>query len=391
MCKRYWLIVVGIIFSLLLNPLPALADKDGPEDEHDSKQILVKFKAGVDETEKEKVHGKHGGKVSGVIPGIDVQIIEVGEGRSKEKKDGYRKEANIEFAELDYVAYAIATPNDPSFGNQWGMTKIQAPDAWDLTTSSSSVKIAILDTGIDQNHEDLSTKIVDNRNFTKSRTVDDIYGHGTHVAGIAAASTNNSKGVAGAGYNSSLMNVKVLSDNGSGNYSWIAKGIIWAADKGAKVINMSLGGGSTSSTLENAVNYAWSKGVVIVAAAGNSNTSSPSYPGYYSNVIAVAATDTNDAKASFSNYGSWVDIAAPGVDIYSTLPNHNNRIGLKNYGYLSGTSMATPFVAGVAALVAARYPSWTNTDLRNRLLASTDPTTGFSTSLGRVNALKSVQ
>ncbi|MBF8304774.1 MAG: peptidase and subtilisin kexin sedolisin [Dehalococcoidia bacterium] len=371
--------------------MTALADKGDREDEHDSKQILVKFKGGVAETEKEKVHGKHGGKVLGVIPGIDVQIVEIGEGRSKEKKDGYRKETNIEFAELDYVAYAIATPNDPSFGNQWGMTKIQAPDAWNLTTGSSSVRIAILDTGIDQNHEDLTPKIVSNRNFTSSRTVDDRYGHGTHVAGIAAASTNNSKGVAGAGYNTSLMNVKVLGDNGSGNYSWIASGITWAANNGAKVINMSLGGGSSSSSLETAINYAWSKGVVVVAAAGNSNTSSPSYPGYYSNVIAVAATDRNDVKASFSNYGSWVDIAAPGVDIYSTLPNHNNRIGLKNYGYLSGTSMATPFVAGVAALVAARYPAWTNNDIRNRLLASTDPTTGFSTSLGRVNALKSVQ
>lgn len=391
MYKKYWLIIVGIILSLLLNPLPTLADKDGPDDEHDSNQILVKFKAGVDEKEKEKVHGKHGGKVSGVIPGIDVQIVDVGEGRSKEKKDGYRKEAQVEFAELDYIAYAIATPNDPSFGNQWGMTKIQAPDAWNLTTGSSSVKVAILDTGIDQDHEDLAAKVVANRNFTKSRTVDDQYGHGTHVAGIAAASTNNNKGVAGAGYNTSLMNVKVLGDNGSGNYSWIASGITWAADNGANVINMSLGGGSSSSALANAVNYAWSKGVVVVAAAGNSNTSSPSYPAYYGNVIAVAATDKNDAKASFSNYGSWVDIAAPGVDIYSTLPNHNNRIGLKNYGYLSGTSMAAPFVAGVAALVVARYPAWTNTDVRNRLLASTDPTTGFSTSLGRVNASKSVQ
>jgi thermitase len=271
------------------------------------------------------------------------------------------------------------------------MTKIQAAEAWSVTTGSSDVKIAILDTGIDQNHEDLAAKIVANKNFTSSRSVDDKYGHGTHVAGIAAAITNNRKGVSGVGFNTSLMNVKVLGDNGSGYYSWIANGITWAANNGAKVINMSLGGSSSSTTLKSAVDYAWGKGCVIVAAAGNDNTSAPLYPAYYDNCIAVAATDQNDAKASFSNYGSWVDIAAPGVGIFSTLPNHNNRIGITNYGSLSGTSMATPHVAGVAALVFAAKSGWTNADVRAKIQTSVDPTTGFTTSIGRVNAFKAVQ
>jgi thermitase len=143
--------------------------------------------------------------------------------------------------------------------------------------------------------------------------------------------------------------------------------------------------------LEQAVKYAYGKGVVLVAAAGNRNTSDPHYPAYYVKCLAVAATDQNDAKASFSNYGAWVDIAAPGVNIYSTLPNHPNRIGVRNYGYLSGTSMAAPHVAGVAALMKARDPSLTNAQIASQLIATGDPTTGFTTAIPRVNAYRAVQ
>jgi len=354
-------------------------------------QILVKFKAGVPQATAAQVHAKHGGQVLEVISKIDVHVVRIPVGKVGEFVRAYLLEEVVEFAEPDYIATAFYLPNDPGYANQWALPKIQAPQAWDLSRGSSTLRIAILDTGIDQDHEDLHTKIVANRNFTTSRTVDDRYGHGTHVAGSAAAVTDNGRGVAGVGFTTSLMNVKVLGDNGSGQYSWIANGIIWAADNGAHVINMSLGGTSASSTLESAVKYAWDKGVVLVAAAGNENTSAPTYPAYYAECIAVAATDENDAKASFSNYGAWVDIAAPGVSIYSTLPNHPNRIGVRNYGSLSGTSMAAPHVAGVAALVKARYPTWTNAQIRDRLLASVDPTTGFSPALGRINAYKAVQ
>jgi len=354
-------------------------------------QILVRFKPGVLPEKAAEIHARLGGQVVQVIPKIDVHVVRIPLGRVPDFVQAYLREELVEFAEPDYVAVAFLVPNDPGYANQWALPKIQAPQAWDLTTGSSSIRIAILDTGIDQDHEDLKAKIVANVNFTTSRTVDDRYGHGTHVAGIAAAITNNGKGVAGVGFNTSLMNVKVLGDNGSGQYSWIANGIVWAADNGAHVINMSLGGSSTSSTLEAAVKYAYGKGVVLVAAAGNENTSAPSYPAYYPECIAVAATDQNDAKASFSNYGSWVDIAAPGVSIYSTLPNHPNRIGTRNYGSLSGTSMAAPHVAGVAALMKARYPALTNAEIAQKLIATGDPTTGFTTNIPRVNAYKAVQ
>lgn len=387
------LIVLVAIAALLLSATSGLAMAQASDNAqaHAPDQILVKFQPGTSETTQADIHRKHGGRVVDSIPGIDVQVVRIPENKVDEKVRGYREEASVEFAEPDFIAEAVFAPNDPYFGKQWGMAKIQAPEAWDITQGSAEVKIAILDTGIDQNHEDLAAKIVANKNFTRSRSVDDKYGHGTHVAGIAAAITNNGKGVTGVGFNSSLMNVKVLDDNGMGNYSWVASGIVWAADNGAQTINLSLGGSSASDTLKNAVDYAWGKGSVLVAAAGNSNTDAPLYPAYYENSIAVAATDQNDAKASFSNYGAWVDIAAPGVDIFSTMPNHKNRIGILNYGSLSGTSMSTPHVAGVTALVFAAKPGWTNAEVRTQIQASADLTTGFTTAIGRVNAYKAVQ
>lgn len=192
------------------------------------------------------------------------------------------------------------------------------------------------------------------------------------------------------------MNGKVLADDGSGFYSWVASGIVWAVDNGAKVINMSLAGRVPSLALKAAVNYAWLKGAVLVAAAGNSGIPAPSYPAFYKNCIAVAATDANDAKAGFSTYGKWVDVAAPGVDIYSTLPNHETTLtdlGLPlNYGYGSGTSMATPHVAGVAGLVWATGYYSDNAAVRNRIEDTADQVGTIWTRyrIPRVNAYNAV-
>ena len=390
--------MLSILLSLFF-VLSAWSKNDKWEERHDEllfapDRILVKFKPDTPRNVKAAVHQWHGGKVLDVIQELDVHVIQIPKNKVKEKVRDYENEAFVEFAEPDYIAFAIFTPNDTYFGNQWGMPKIQAPEAWDITRGSSTVTIAICDTGIDQDHEDLSGKIVASTNFSGSATVNDMFGHGTHVAGIAAAVTNNSKGVAGVGFNSSLMNVKVLDDNGSGYYSWIASGIKYAADNGAKVINLSLGGYFSSNTLKNAVNYAWNKGCVLVAAAGNDGLSWPLYPAYYTNCIAVAATDKNDAKASWSNYGnSWVDVAAPGVDIYSTLPNHQNQIGIQNYGSLSGTSMATPHVSGVAALVWATTKYGTsNSVVRSRIQNTADQVGSMWSKyrIKRVNAFKAV-
>jgi thermitase len=360
-----------------------------PVSDFSSQQILVKFKSDVTLPEAAQIHRQLGGQVKETIPGIGVQVVTVPKGQAKEKAKTYSASAKVAYAEPDFVAQALGNPDDPGFVNQWGMVKIQAPQAWDVTTGSSHVAIAILDTGVDLDHPDLAGKIVSNINFSDSPTTDDVYGHGTHVAGIAAAITNNGVGVAGLGYSCTIMNVKVLGDTGAGAYSWIASGIVWAADNGAEVINLSLGGLSASSTLEDAINYAWGKGVVIVAAAGNNGDTTPFYPAYYNSCIAVAATDGNDARASWSNYGDWVDVAAPGLNIYSTLK-------YDSYGYKSGTSMASPHVAGLATLVFTTVSDSDgdgklNDEVRAQIQATCDNIGVGGIGSGRINAYRAVQ
>jgi thermitase len=391
--SRFWAVVAVIVAAALLLPQagtgPALAT-----DEFVPGEVLVKFRPGTPAAEAAAAHRQAGGQPQEVIPGIDVQVVRVPPGRERAAVEAYRRNPNVVFAEVNGFYAAIWTPNDPYYGQQWQYPKIQAPDAWAVVTGTSQVAIAILDTGIDQSHEDLRSKVAQNVNFTTSGSFDDKYGHGTHVAGSAAAATNNGLGVAGTCPNCALYNVKVLGDNGSGAWSWIASGIVWAADNGARVINMSLGGPTGSSTVEEAVNYAWNTKKVVLAAAGNSNTDSPLYPAYYSYVIAVAATDHDDNKASFSNYGTWVDIAAPGVSILSTAPDHRNRIwvfGVK-YATGSGTSMATPHVAGTAGLVWSTGACGTNSCVRSRIEQGADkiPGTGTYWTNGRLNAYNAV-
>ena len=386
-------IVLVVIAILLISSFPTIVfaappGNPAPASGFSSEQILVKFKSDTSIPEAAQIHRQLGGHVKETIPGIDAQVVTVPKGQAMAKAQAYSSNDRVAYAELDFVAEAVGSPDDPCFGYQWGLTKIAASQAWDVTTGSPSINIAILDTGVDLDHPDLADKIVSNINFSSSPTVDDVRGHGTHVAGIAAAMTNNGIGVAGLGYSSTIMNVKVLGDSGAGTYGAIASGVIWAADNGAEVINMSLGGSSASSTLEDAINYAWSKGVVVVAAAGNNGNSMPIYPAYYGNCIAVAATYPWDAKADWSNYGDWVDVAAPGGGIYATVKNNG-------YDYKSGTSMASPHVAGLAALVFTTV-SDTNSDgklndeVRSRIEVSCDDIGISGIGSGRINAARAV-
>lgn len=391
-----------VLVALLTASLTSVWGGSSNTSDFASGQILVKFRPGTAASEIAKIHKQNNTFVKGEIKALGVQVVNVPRGKEKAKVTAYVKNPNVEFAELDFMAKALGIPNDPYFDTQWGMDAVDAPEAWNTTIGSSTVKIAILDTGIDQDHEDLKSKIVvvDNVNFTNSDTVDDRYGHGTHVAGIAAADTNNSVGVAGVGYQSSLVNVKVLGDDAWGTYSWVANGIVWATNNGARVINMSLGGGQRSKTLENAVNYAWSNGVVLVAAAGNSNNPSPTYPAKYEKCIAVAATDDRDLKADFSSYGDWVDVAAPGVSVFSTWNDDDSPLDPQPvceetgfcYKYGSGTSMSTPHVAGLAGLLWATGHGENNRTVRDRIEKLADPITGTGDywTWGRINAARAV-
>jgi LPXTG-site transpeptidase (sortase) family protein len=254
----------------------------------------------------------------------------------------------VVYLEPNYVVSAADTfPSDPFFGLQYGLAAIRAPQGWDLATGDASVVLAIVDSGIDLAHQDLASRILPGYDFINSDSDpqdDNFLSHGTHVAGIAAAVTDNGLGVAGVSWGARLLPVKVLDSSGNGTTFGLAAGIVWAADNGAQVINLSLGGAARSVVLEDAVNYAYSKGILLVAAAGNQGSNAPFYPAAFDHVLSVAATDSANDRFFLSNFGPAVDLAAPGVSIYSTLRGNA-------YGYETGTSMSTSFVAGLAAVL----------------------------------------
>ncbi|BAU27325.1 type VII secretion-associated serine protease mycosin [Aneurinibacillus soli] len=267
----------------------------------------------------------------------------------------FSKRNDVQFAEPNYLLLPNAIPNDSLYPRyQWNMPAINMEQAWDISKGSDAVTIAVIDTGLDLHHLEFTDKVVDGYNVLNPGALpQDDNGHGTHVAGIIAARTNNGRGVAGVTWNNKLMPIKGIGGNGSGSSFDIAKGIIWATDHGARVINMSVGNYQSSSVLHDAIKYAFSKDVVMVAASGNDHSSQPSYPASYPEVISVAAIDQNGNQAPFSNFGSSVDLAAPGVDIPSTyLPGE--------YAALSGTSMACPHVSGLAGLIRSLNPSLSN-------------------------------
>lgn len=271
--------------------------------------------------------------------------------------NGYLEPVEVVASPSSLPSMSAWRPNDPYLGEQWALEQIQASKLWQTTTGGSQIVVAVLDTGISQEHEDLNGQVVGGMNFTSSSTEGDFNGHGTHVAGIIAATSNNGLGIVGLAPESRLLNVKVADDKGECCIPAVAAGIIWAVYSGASVINISLQFAEPSPELERAVNFAWNKGAVIVAAAGNNSGDQPVYPAAYENCIAVTAIRQNDTLAPLANYGGWVDVAAPGVNIYATQPGNS-------YGYQNGTSFASAYVSGLAALL---FTVATDTDNNGRL------------------------
>jgi len=334
-----------------------------------------------------------------------------------------RQRSDVLFAEPNYLAYAFAVPNDPYYSFQWHLDNpayggVNAQTAWDVS-QGSGVVVAVIDTGIAYENYNQSVRnryyqapdlagacFVAGYDFVNNDThPNDDNSHGTHVAGTIAQRTNNSTGVAGLAYQSCLMPLKVLNSSGSGTYADIAEAIRWAADHGAKVINMSLGGPSGTSYLEDALKYAYDKGVTIVAAAGNDNSGTISYPAAYNAyVIAVGATRYDETRAPYSNYGAGLDIVAPGGDtsvdqnadgypdgvLQNTFNPNTKKTNDFNYWFFQGTSMATPHVAAAAALVIAHGNATSPDEVRAALQTTAkdlgapdwDSTFGW----GRVNA-----
>ncbi len=322
-------------------------------------ELLVTYEADASGQAVDEIAEEAEARVEEEIATLDAQLLSfpqveherqesVREKELQKAIEDLEQDPRVEHVDYNYVRLPDYAPNDPEFvgGGQWGLANIGAPSAWNETLGKRA-RVAVVDTGIDGNHPDLKSKIVAQKDMVNNdgSAEDDSQGHGTHVAGTVGAVTNNGVGVAAVCPSCRLLVAK--SGDSQGLYdSDVVQGIYWSVQNNAKAINLSLGFGANSRILEHAVNYAWKHGVVVVAAAGNESTSKPHYPAAYKNVISVAATDQLNKKASFSNYGK-VDVAAPGVEVLSTVPG-------SDYGLKQGTSMASPHVAALAGLLASQ-------------------------------------
>ncbi len=323
-------------------------------------------------------------------PLTNVLLLELPEDVDEQRVlQAYASLEEIEYAELNYLYYIFGTVNDAFFGSQYalysaGYQGIDAVRGWDIEQGAQSVMVAVIDTGVDYTHEDLAGKVVKGYDFVNEDfDPRDDHGHGTHVAGIIGATANNGRGIAGVCPGCSILAVKVITADGSGANTWIANGISNAVNLGANIINLSLGGMEKSQTIKLAVEQAYQSGAIVVAASGNDGSGLTLYPGAFPEVITVGATDKHGDHASFSNYGSHVELTAPGQAIYSTLPGNT-------YEAWNGTSMACPHIAGLAGLILSRNPQLTNQQVR-QLMAATSQDLGAAGrdtyyGHGRVNA-----
>jgi thermitase len=355
----------------------------------DTVRLIVKSRVGLPSTIRDRLLGSSGVRRRGQIPRIGATVVEIPRASLPRITAALRSSGAFSSVEEDAIATATEIPNDPLFASQWGALQINSPEAWNDSSGSPSVLVAVLDTGADATHPDLDGQLVPGYDFVNDDDdPSDDNGHGTAMTGIIAAKANNGIGLAGIASASKVLPVKVLDAVGSGFYSVIATGIIYAADHGARVINLSLAGTSSSDVLQSAVDYARAHDVIVVAAAGNSGQNAPMYPAALDGVVAVAATDQNERSAYFTNYGSWVSLSAPGVNIVTT-----TRDGA--YAGSTGTSPATALTSGAFALLLAANPTMTGPEAVDRMTANAvdlgtagwDPYFGY----GRVDAYAALE
>jgi subtilisin family serine protease len=404
-------------------------------------ELLVKFKTSTRRTSINAIHRAVRATVKKRFETLNIEHIKLPKGHTVEEAlKLYREDPDVEYAEPNYIVRKAVIPNDTYFNLQWGLNNtgqiidgvsgtpdadIDAPEAWDIHSGNGGIIVAVIDTGVDYNHPDLSANIWVNTNeipgngkdddgngfvddirgwnfaYNNNNPMDDdVDGHGTHVAGIIGAVGNNNIGVSGVNWNVKIMPLKFLDSNGEGSISDVIAAMNYAVAMGAKVINasytypQSCTHTTPSQAERSAIQVAGNAGVLFVAAAGNYGCNNDNYPFYpashpLNNIISVAAIDQNDAFASWSNYGlNSVHVASPGVNIYSTV---HTAIG--SYGFLDGTSMATPFVSGLSALIMSYQPSFSSAQVRETILSSVENKPDLTEKIlsgGRINALNAL-
>ncbi|WP_409296610.1 S8 family serine peptidase [Peribacillus sp. SCS-26] len=349
-------------------------------------KLLVGFRDQVSAITKDKLHRKLGTKIVKRYPQINVDVIEVPEGEEKKYRKLYLHLPDVVFVDFNYLRQPSCIPNDPYYlepapttsdgpQGQWGLRRIKPERAFDKVKNlRSRARAAVLDTGIDPNHPDLREKIINPINFGSADPNDyiDRDGHGTHVAGILGAVTDNRTGVAGTSFNTSYI-IPVRLGNDDFTSEAILDAIFYSIANGVDVINMSFGGPGYNQAEQNAIELAWNRGIVLVAAGGNEGHEVPSYPAAYNFVLGVSATDKEDRLAPFSNWGIYIGIAAPGTAILSTTQPYPVPNTLPNYDAMQGTSMAAPFVSGAAALLRALSPQVSNQEVVQAIQRSARP------------------
>jgi subtilisin family serine protease len=429
--RRPLALVASLACVTIVAALSSLGAAPGRADDNSDVvpgQLVVGFTPNTTNKQQLKAIDKAGGTLEDRIDSIGGAVVSVDPEDTDAAAEELSRQRAIQYVEPNYVLRASRLPNDHGFGEQWGLRNvgqyggkpgadIHATDAWDVTTGAN-VTVAVVDTGIAYDHPDLAPNAWTNPADPKNGIdddgngfVDDVHGadfinedsnpvddagHGTHVAGIIGAKGNNALGVSGVNWDAKLMALKFLDANGEGNTADAANAIDYAISHGARVINASWGGPAFSQALFQAVKRAADKGVLFVAAAGNEGENAdvtPDFPAAFElpNVISVAASDRYDKLLDFSNYGVHsVDLAAPGDDIYSTVPTSSDPTGYESF---SGTSMATPFVSGAAALYLSRAPQSTSDQVKAALLQSVDQGPSFAgkvASGGRLDIAKAL-
>lgn len=327
--------------------------------EEEKASVIIKFKGGTVQANIDSIIA-----LDADIKRIYTSINAMSAVVPKKRLGNIQAASNVEYIELDQEAH-ICVQSIP-----WGISKIRADQVWPSGNKGTGIKVCVIDTGIDYNHEDLKDNYKGGYNFlSDTNNPYDDHGHGTHVSGTIAA-IDNDVGVVGVAPEAYIYSCKVLDSNGSGSYSNIIAGIQWAIDNQMQIISMSLGGSGSSQALKDICDVAYNKGILIIAAAGNSgsDTDTIGYPAKYDSVVAVGATDQNDVRASFSSVGPKLEVSAPGVGVLSTVPKGTCKMcDPSGYRQANGTSMATPHVSGTAALVLKAHPEMTNLDVRKTL------------------------